>query len=170
MTGMPFAGKTQGANYTVRLGGLCIYIAPVVISISIAEDALSLGSMPVGDSVVSAVPITVVNDGSGINETYSLFLTNPAGWTASQANAGMETYILNAVFDADGAGIGWDNTNHALLTIPSLCTSTKFAGDQTGVNVPYNATRKLWFQFKSPTTTSVTTEQAVTVTVTAQAS
>jgi hypothetical protein len=97
-------------------------------------------------------------------------LTNPAGWTASQTAAGVEIYVLNAAFDADGTGITWNNANHALSTTPVPCSATKFAADQTGVSVAYNATRKLWFQFKAPTATTIGTEQGIVVTITAQAS
>lgn len=139
------------------------------LSVSITETALTIGSVVAGSTSVSTSGVTVINNGSGVNETYSLSLTDPAGWTASQTAAGVETYVLNAAFDADGAAITWSNTNHALSTTPTTCTATKFAGDQTGVSVPYNATRKLWFQFKAPTATTVGTEQSIAVTITAQA-
>lgn len=140
------------------------------LSVSITEDTLSLGSVATGDTTVSSSAVTVTNNGSGINETYSLSLTNPSGWTASQTTTGVETYVLNTALDADGTGISWGEANHALSTTPVACSATKFVGDQTGVSVPYNATRKLWFQFKAPTATSVSSEQSITVTITAQAS
>lgn len=140
------------------------------ISVSITEDSLSLGSVDAGATKISTSAVTVTNNGSGVNETYSLSLANPSGWTASQAAAGVETYVLDAAFSASVSGITWSETNHALSTTPVVSSSTKFAGDQTGTNVPYNATRKLWFQFKAPTATSVSAEQSIVVTVTAQAS
>lgn len=159
--------KTEAAqsdSITVR-----VTVSPS-ISISISEDALLLGSVAAGSATVSASAITVTNNGSGVNETYSLSLVNPSGWTASQTTNGQETYVLNAAFDADGAGITWDEDKHALSTTATACSASKFAGDQTAVAVPYNATRKLWFQFKAPTATAVNTEQGMVVTVTAGAS
>jgi hypothetical protein len=138
------------------------------LSVDITETELNLGSVNVGSTTVSSTGVTVTNTGSGIAETYSLSLVNPSDWTASQTAAGVETYVLNAAFDSDGS-LTWDVTNHALSTTPLACTTTQFAGDQTGVSVPYNETRTLWFQFLAPTATSVTTEQSITVTVTAQA-
>ncbi|MCM8781752.1 MAG: hypothetical protein NC828_01695 [Candidatus Omnitrophica bacterium] len=140
------------------------------ISVDIAETELSLGDVTAGGFRTSMGSVTVTNNGSGINETYSLSLANPSRWTAVQDTTGVEKYILNAAFDADGNGIAWDNAKHALSTDVVSCSVVKFAGDQTGVAVPYNEVRKLWFQFKAPTATSVTTEQSITVTVTAQAS
>lgn len=140
------------------------------ISVSVTETELLLGSLAAGATKVSTSAVTVTNDGSGVNETYSVNLADPSGWTASQTAAGVETYVLDAAFDADGTGITWSETNHALSTTPAASSATKFAGDQTGLSVPYNAARKLWFQFKAPTATSVSAEQNIAVTVTAQAS
>lgn len=141
------------------------------ISVSITEGTLMLGSVAAGGTKVSATAVTVTNDGSGVNETYSLSLANPAGtWTASQDAPGVEVYVLNAAFSDNVSGITWNVTNHALSTSAVVCSATKFAGDQTGISVPYNATRKLWFQFKAPTATTVSAEQDIVVTVTAQAS
>ncbi len=139
------------------------------ISVSITESSVSLGSVNIGDKVVSSSVATITNNGSGIKETYSLSLTNPTGWTASQTAAGTDTYILDAAFSSAVSGITWAEANHALSTTAVLSSTTKFAGDQTGISVPYNTTRKLWFQFIAPTATSVTTEQSINVIVTAQA-
>jgi hypothetical protein len=77
--------------------------------------------------------------------------------------------LMNAAFDADGAGITWSAANHALSTAPTSCSATKFAGDQTGLSVPYNSARKLWLQFKAPTSSTLTTQQTITLTITAVA-
>jgi len=139
------------------------------ISVNIAEDSLLLGSLAVGATKVSTTAVTVTNDSSGISETYSLSLANPSGWTAASAS-GVETYVLNAAFSNNVAGITWAPADHALSTSAVAASASKFAGDQTGAGVPYNGTRKLWFQFKAPTATTVSTEQSITVTITAQAS
>ena len=139
------------------------------ISISISDSAVSLGSVSAGSTKASTAAVTVTNNGSGINETYSLSLANPSGWTASQTAAGADTYVLCAAFSNLDTGIIWGLTNHALSITPVACSATKFSGDQNGVSVLYNSTRKLWFQFKSPTASSVSTEQGIVVTITAQA-
>lgn len=154
----------QSGTVTIK-----VTIAPS-ISVSLSEDAVSLGSLAAGATAVSTTPITITNNGSGINQTYSLSLTNPSGWTASQVSAGVEEFALNAAFSDSATTITWDTAEHALSTAPVSATSAKFAGNQTGINVPYNATRKLWFQFKAPTATTVNTEQSIVVTITAEAS
>lgn len=137
------------------------------LSVDISETEIDLGPVAIGGNAVSSSGVTVTNNGSGVAETYSLSLGNTAGWTDSQTGAAAETYVLNAAFDSTGS-VAWNTANHALSTTPVACTGSKFAGDQTGVGVPYNAARKLWFQFLAPTTTSINTEQAITVTITAQ--
>lgn len=140
------------------------------ISVSISEDAVSLGSVNAGATVISSEPVKITNDGSGIEETYSISLSNPDGWTASQTAAGADTYVLNAAFSSASSNIIWSEADHALSTTPVASSTTKFAGDQTGINVPQGALRILWFQFKAPTATLVNTEQDIVITITAQAS
>ena len=119
-----------------------------------------------GAAVETTSGITITNNGSGVNETYSLNLTNPSGWTASDT-AGTETYVLNAAFDGDGT-ISWLAANHALTTSPVASSGTQFAGDdQTGLAVPYDEERELWFEFTPPTTTTLTGSQSITITITA---
>jgi hypothetical protein len=139
------------------------------LSVDITETELLLGNVSTGSTTASATGVTVTNTGSGIDETYSLSLANPSGWTASQTAPGDETYVLNAAFDSDGS-LTWSASNHALSTSSVACTATTFAGDEDGVSVPHGETRTLWFQFLAPTSTSVTSEQGIVVTITAQAS
>jgi len=167
LAGFCFSGIAQAAvsdTVTVKVTILAS------LSVDLTESEILLGDVSIGSTTASATGVTVTNSGSGIAETYSLSLIDPGTWTASQTAAGAETYVLNAAFDADGATITWDATNHALSDTPVVSTATEFAGDQTGVSVPYNETRTLWFQFLAPTATSVTAEQEIAVTVTAQAS
>jgi len=157
-----FAASTDTLAITVTVSS--------VLGVNITEGTLALGSVGAGGTVASPTGVTITNTGSGINETFQISVANPSGWTASQTAAGVDTYVLNAAFDSDGAGITWNPANHALSTTAVSSSATKFAGDATGVAVPYNAARKLWFQFKAPTQSSVTTQQSITLTVTAIAS
>lgn len=120
-----------------------------------------------GATVETTGGITITNNGSGLNETYSLNLTEPSGWTSSTTAAGVDTYVLNAAFDADGTGITWLAANHALTTSPVASDATKFAGDQTGLSVLYNAERELWFQLVPPTSTTQTGTKSISITITA---
>jgi len=98
-------------------------------------------------------------------------LTNPGGWTAVQASPGAEEYCLSAMFNTtEPSSASFTYTDHALSTTSTACSGTKFAGDQTGLSVPATGTRSLWFKFEAPSSTTVSTEQTIVVTVTAAAS
>jgi hypothetical protein len=160
-----FAVQTWGAPSDTVLVKVTVLAS---LSVDITESEINLGSVSIGSNAVSLSGVTVTNTGSGVAETYSLSLADPAGWTASQTAAAADKYVLNAAFDSAGS-VTWNTANHALSATPVVCTSTKFAAIQTGVAVPYNSTRTLWFQFLAPTSTAVNTERAITVTITAQA-
>jgi len=135
----------------------------------IATGSIAFGTVAAGTATVSSGSSTVTNDGN-VTETYSLNLTDPAGWTAVQAAPVAEQYCLSAMFNTtEPASGGFTYANHALSTTPTACSVTKFAGDQTGLSVPTTQTRKLWFKFEAPSSTTVTTEQTIVVTITASA-
>ncbi len=140
-----------------------------VLSVSVSPDFWQIGAVNVNSiTTISEVDkITVTNDGQ-TTATYSLCLVNPQGWTASQTEIGKDIYILNTAFSANKGNITWNETNHALSTVPVRATSSKFAGDQTGVSVVPNEKRVLWLQFKAPSATAVTGEQNIEAIINAQ--
>ncbi len=137
------------------------------LSITINPTQVTLNPVPTGGSVTSTTAVVVTNTSSGVPETLLLNLANPSGWSAGTA-PGVGTFVLNGAFDADGAGIVWDPTKHATSTQPVRADAIRFAGDQTGANIPAGGTKSLWFQFRAPTQTSVTTQQEISVTITAE--
>ena len=151
---------------------------PATISVTVTIQNLSVsatgpvafGTVVAGSQTVSGAGSTVTNDGN-VTETYSLSLTNPSTWTAVQAApSSAEEYALLAQFSsAAPTAASFTYANFALSTTPVTCSATKFAGDQTGLSVAASGTRSLWFRFNAPTSTSVTTQQNITVTLTASA-
>ena len=134
-----------------------------------ATGPIAFGTVVAATATVNGTASTVTNDGN-VTETYSLNLTNPSGWTAVQAAPGAEEYCLGAMFNSIEPGSGdFDYTNHALSTTSTACSVSKFAGDRTGLSVLVTETRSLWFKFEAPTSTTVTTEQTIVVTITASA-
>ena len=73
------------------------------------------------------------------------------------------------MFNTTGGGT-FVPADHGLTTSSVASSGTQFAGDQTGVAVAAAATRSLWLKFEAPSSTSVATQQSITVTVTAAAS
>ncbi|MFH0778023.1 MAG: hypothetical protein V2A71_05255 [Candidatus Eisenbacteria bacterium] len=157
--GTAFAANPSDISVTVMIENLSVS----------TTGPITFGVVTAGSATVSTVSSTVTNDGN-VAETYSLNLTNPAGWTAVQAAPGNEEYCLSSIFNAaQPAGGDFDYADHALSTTSTSCSATKFAGDQTGESVPTSGTRNLWFEFEAPSATSVTSQQAIVVTVTASA-
>jgi len=150
---------------------------PATISVTVTIQNLSVsatgpiafGTVVAGSETVSGSASTVTNDGN-VTETYSLSLTNPASWTAVQAAPAAEQYALLAQFNsAAPTAASFTYANHALSTTSTASSGTKFAGNETGLSVAAAATRSLWFRFNAPTSTAVTSQQSITVTVTAAA-
>ena len=151
---------------------------PATISVTVTIQNLSVstsgpiafGTVVSGSQTVSSGASTVTNDGN-VTETYSLSLTNPTTWTAVQAApSSAEEYALLAEFSSAAPAAGsFTYANFPLSTTPVVCSATKFAGDQTGLSVTAGGVRSLWFRFNAPTSTAVTTQQSITVTITAQA-
>lgn len=154
-----------------------IYAAnPATISVTVTIQNLSVsatgpiafGTVIVSSTTVSGSASTVTNDGN-VTETYDIKLTNPGGWTATSGAPGSETYRLSAQFNAaQPTAVSFD-ADHDLTTADQTCSATIFAGDETGLSVAASGTRSLWFKFEAPTSTAVTTQQSITVTVTAAA-
>jgi hypothetical protein len=151
---------------------------PATINVTVTIQNLSVtASGPIAFGTVTASSVTVSTDSShvvnngNVGETYSLKLTDPAGWTAVQAAPGSEEYCLSAQFNSAKPLVGsFTYADHALTTTSVACSGTKFAGDQTGLSVAATGARYLWLKFEAPSGTIVTTQQTIVVTVTAAAS
>ena len=149
---------------------------PATIDVTVTIQNLSIsttgpiayGVVATSSTTVSASASTVTNDGN-VTETYDLKLTNPAGWTATAGAPGAETYRLSAQFNVAQPTAVSFAADHDLTTADQTSSGTIFAGDQTGLSVAAAATRSLWFKFEAPTSTTVTTQQTITVTLTAAA-
>ncbi|MFH2138357.1 MAG: carboxypeptidase-like regulatory domain-containing protein [Candidatus Omnitrophota bacterium] len=143
----------------------------VMLGINVSPDSWNIGEIAPGNiaTMSSGQEIVVSNIGWETNQTYSLMVVNPSGWTVSQTSVGSDKYILNASFAENPLTINWNEANHALSTEAQKATNTKFAADQTGVNVAPNEERTLWLQFKAPTSTTITQQQEIEVIINTQA-
>ena len=150
---------------------------PATISVTVtiqnlsvsASGPIAFGTVIGGSQTVAGSASTITNDGNVV-ETMSLSLTNPGSWTAVQAAPGAEEYALLAQFNgAAPTAASFVYADHALTTTSVASSATKFAGGQTGLSMAAAATRNLWFRFNAPTSTAVTTQQTISVTVTASA-
>ncbi len=146
-----------------------IDVTVTVQNISISTTGpIAYGVVATSSTTVSASASTVTNDGN-VTETYDIKLTDPAGWTAVSGAPGSETYRLSAQFNSSQPTAVSFAADHDLTTTDQTSSATIFAGDETGLSVAAAATRSLWFKFEAPTSTTVTTQQTITVTLTAAA-
>jgi len=158
-TGTAWAGNPATISVTVTIQNLSVS----------ASGPIAFGTVLAASSSVSGAGSTVTNDGN-VTETFSLQLTNPATWTAVAAAPAAEQYALLAIFNTAAPVAGNFNfIDHALTTASVASSASKFAGTETGLSVAALGTRSLWFRFDAPTTTAVTTQQTITVTLTAAA-
>lgn len=155
-----FAGNS--ASFDVRVS-----VAAAADVTIVSGTPADFGTMGFGASKASGTAVVIKNTGSGSNQTYSINLTNPSGWTAIATAPGADQYRLSAAFDADGSDITWDPAKHALSTASAAASAAKFAGDQTGAGVQYNTTRNLYFQMETPTVTTSPGTKAIAITITA---
>ncbi|MDD5174141.1 MAG: hypothetical protein PHV48_04880 [Candidatus Omnitrophica bacterium] len=153
-----FADNSATINVTVSIAQEA--------SISVTGGPVDFGTMKIGDSAVSTSAVVIKNDGSGSNQTYSLLLINPSGWTAVTTEPGVDQYRLSSAFDATGNVI-WNPANHALTTSSQISTVTKFAGSETGTAVPYSADRHLYLKLETPSATSSSGSKTMQIVVTA---
>ena len=156
-------------------GAFAANSATVDVTVSIAQEAsisvtggpVAFGAMKIGDSAVSTAPVTVKNNGSGASETYSLYLNNPSGWTAVITAPGVDQYRLSCAFNADNNVASWAPANYALTTSSQTATVSKFAGNETGAGVPYNADKHLYMKLETPSATTSSSAKTIQVVIVA---
>jgi hypothetical protein len=158
-TSPAWAGNPATISVTVTIQNLSVS----------ASGPIAFGTVLAASSTVSGAASTVTNDGN-VTETFSLQLTNPATWSAVAAAPAAEQYALLAIFNTAAPIAGNFNfIDHALSTASVASSGTKFAGTESGLSVAALGTRSLWFRFDAPTSTAVTAQQTITVTLTAAA-
>jgi len=158
-TSIASAGNPATINVTVTIQNLSVS----------ATGPIAFGVVATGSETVATGASTVTNDGN-ITEDYSLNLTDPASWTAVQAAPGAEEYCLSAQFNSSQpTAISYTYTDHALSMVSTACSASQFAGNQDGVAVAASGTLSLWLKFEAPTSTVVSAEQTIVVTITASA-
>jgi len=153
--------------YVGAIGEVVVIVEPKTISVEISG-WIDLGTVYEGEEKVGDTCLTITNTGATA-ETYSIRVVDPSDWTSSATAPGEDTYVLDAMLNTtkpDSAS--FVEANHALITVSQICTSVKFAGNQTGVSVPKEEDRSLWVKFRAPTSTSVTEQQKMRIVVTAQ--
>ncbi|MCK4532936.1 hypothetical protein KAU39_04060 [bacterium] len=153
------------------------WIFGTIISISVSPSGYDFGVVLKTSTNVATSSITVTNDGN-VNERYSLQLAAPTGWICvTDTVPGIEEFRMCGNFQTATAQsshfvIG-GSFSDAIYTTSRVCSTGDFSKDDEGegakgYNVPSGQDRYLWFRFESPTSTGLTTQQTITVTITAE--
>jgi hypothetical protein len=154
---------------------LTAYVKIQKLSVSVNPTSFDFGVMTAGGVNVADTYIAVTNSGN-VTEKFKLSVpSEPNGtWTSVTANTpSVEEYRISAMFKAI-APISGDFGPEDSFSVSSerVASSTDLAKDtdpagEKGYNVAENGWRKLWFKFEAPSETVITTQQAITVRVTA---
>jgi len=155
----------------------CAMSVTITVSkdVTVTDDPLAFGSITAGQSGVSTLGATVNNAGS-TSQSYRLQITDkPATWGVKETagSTGAEQFQLLALFctktpvvgdflDADDI-VNASGTRNASTTIFGI---TAEGATAKGYSCTATSSRKLWFKFEAPTSTDLTAQQWITVTVT----
>jgi hypothetical protein len=163
-------GSVVGASTAQAINPATISVTVTIQNLSVAATGpIAFGTVSSGSVTVSTDSSEVTNDGN-ISETYSLDVSEPVGWTAVQAATGVDEFCLHAQFNsAQPTAVSFTYANHALTTAPVAASGTQFAGDQDGESVAASGVTYLWLKFEAPATSTLFTQQTITVTLTAAA-
>ena len=162
--------------YAAQTADITVTVTCRNLSVSVDPSSYAFGTVSEGSETVASTAITVTNNGN-VNEDFEVKLAAVAGWTALQAGTpGADEYILGAIFKTAAPTTGdYDDSEDMLSTSFVESSATIFAkdtdaADQKGYSVAASGTRNLWFYFFAPSSTTVGTQQSITVTVRATAS
>jgi hypothetical protein len=160
------------AVFRFTIYSLAIMVDPAAVGLGMVvpgtSDVVSRSARPDGEMLVT-------NSGSE-QLRYQIGLENPPGWTAVDGPpSGPNQYRLSGLFHPDQAlGADFDKAGPGFAdvidTAAKACDGAIFAtgASQDGYDVSPDATQSLYFNFDAPPSTGVTSEQAITITITAQ--
>jgi len=153
------------------------------LSVSVSPDSWHMGIVEAGSVTTMTAPekITVENTGTD-PATFTLQITDSGGsWSAATTENGntlQNTFVMGGVFAALGDTIGAGDFNQGtdddvlISASPKTASATIFCSSSSsadGVDVHASGQRALWLQFKSPPSTTTYVQQAIVITVGAQA-
>jgi len=142
------------------------YAQAAILIVDITEVSFNFGQIFPGGSIISSSSATVTNMGN-INATYQIKLTPPTGWTAG-TTPGVDQFVFYVIVTTITPIAADFNAEDIVTTTLQTCSDTIFAGTGTknGVNIPVGEKRYMWAYFRSPTQTSVETQQGIIITIT----
>jgi len=159
-----------GVAYGAQSADITITVTCQVLSVSVSPNAYDFGVVIPGAITNSASAITVTNDGN-VNEKYGLQATDTANWSLVSGVPSTDQFRLLAKFASTRpATYDYSTANDVLTVSKQVCDGTIFATDAAndGYDVASEGVQDLWFRFDAPSDTAITTQQTITVTLTAE--
>lgn len=183
----------------VAIGGVGLLAAPIVeaattatisvtvtvqlLSVSVADGAIAFATVLTGSETINAADVQDVTNGGNVSETYTLRLTTTDVYTAgtTETAAGVNTYVLQALFQADAgaapvagdfgadSGTADDVVLSASAQTASATTYAWAANTGDGNSVPAGTVRDLYFKYSAPTSVTTGAQEDLVVTITATA-
>lgn len=159
-------------NWSIRSAVVDAWAQVALLSVTVAPTTYyDFGTLGTAVSSNSATAITVVNSGN-VNETYKMRCSNSATWTAG-SSAGYDIFVAHTAYHGSRPTINDFNANDNKLTLADKTSSSSvfsINGTQTAANIdPFtNDERSLWLRLDMPLATSTSSQQTITVTVTAE--
>ncbi len=162
-------------NWSGLSNGATVWVNPI-ISVSISTDTINLGVVE-PDSYALTVSSVVVTNNGNIKQKFKLKIVSEpnATWESVTATSpGAEQYRYSGIF-CSTQPVTSDFLSEDSFSVSTERTSSSAAlardsdpDDQKGFNVPVDSTRNLWFKFEAPTSTDISTTQAIPLTITAE--
>ncbi len=146
---------------------LKVTVAPA-LSIAVGSATYSFGAVGVNQTALSTGAIPILNDSAGRTEDYQITGANATNWTISNSTNGADTFYLRALLNSTAPShASFTSVFSTLSTVISNMSAGNYGGDQNGNGVSVNSIRNLWFMLGTPTSTSYSAEQSISVTLTA---
>ena len=144
----------------------------MILSVSVIQPSHDFGIISVSTMVVIYSSTTVINDGN-VPVTYSLHCSSsvPTNWApVSTAPSNNAQFRLLGIFNGSvkPSSAEFNSLDDYLTLTPRAATSDIFSNNETGDNVSINTIRGLWFRIETPLPNPVSTQQTITVTITAE--
>jgi len=162
-------------NWSGLSNGATVWVNPI-LSVSISTNTINLGVVEPGSYTLTVSSVVVTNNGN-IKQKFKLKIVSEpnATWlSVTAASPGAEQYRYSGIFrstqPATSDFLPEDSFSFSTERTSSSAALARDADpdDQKGFDVPADSTRNLWFKFEAPTSTDITTTQAIPLTITAE--
>jgi len=138
------------------------------LSVNVGTATYSFGTVGTNQTALSTGAIPVNNDSAGRTEDYQITGANSTNWTISNSTNGADTFYLRALLNSVApTQANFTAVFSTLSTVIANMSAANYGGDQNGKSVVSGGAKNLWFMLGSPTSTSSSAEQTISVTLTA---